>query len=368
MKKLKKIALLPGDGIGPEVVLQAKRVLEAADALYELDIEFEDGLIGATAIDATGDPFPKSTEDLCKKSDAILLGAVGDPKFDNDPNIKVRPEQGLLKMRKVLGLFANIRPVVIYPELRDFSPLNSDRLRGVDLMICRELTGGIYFGPKSTATDGKSAMDTCYYEVSEIERIAHIAFKAATQRRNKLCLVDKANVLESSRLWRRTVQQIAKEYPTVEVNYMFVDNAAMQLIVNPGQFDVMLTSNMFGDILSDEASVLSGSMGLLPSSSIGESNCLFEPIHGSYPQATGKGIANPMATILSTTMMLHYFELEEPAKLIEKAVHKCIQNGFVTQDLNAEKHISTFDVGDAVIQYMQSLKPINPRNLSSTII
>ena len=368
MKKLRKIALLPGDGIGPEVVLQAKRVLEAASALYELDFEFEEGLIGAAAIDATGDPFPKATEDLCKKSDAILLGAVGDPKFDNDPNIKVRPEQGLLKMRKVLGLFANIRPVVIYPELHSFSPLKPDRLKGVDLMICRELTGGIYFGPKSTAVDGKSAMDTCYYEVCEIERIAHIAFKAATQRRNKLCLVDKANVLESSRLWRRTVQQIAKEYPTVEVNYMFVDNAAMQLIINPAQFDVMLTSNMFGDILSDEASVLSGSMGLLPSSSIGKSNCLFEPIHGSYPQAAGKGIANPMATILSTTMMLHYFELEEPANCIEKAVHKCIQNGFVTQDLNPENHISTFDVGDAVIQYMQTLKPINPRNLSSTII
>ena len=368
MKKLNKIALLPGDGIGPEVVLQAKRVLEAADALYDLDLEFEEGLIGAAAIDATGDPFPKATEELCIKSDAILLGAVGDPKFDNDPNVTVRPEQGLLAMRKKLGLFANMRPVVIYPELKDFSPLNPNRLDGVDLLICRELTGGIYFGSKSTADDGTSAQDTCYYEVAEIERIAHAAFQSAMQRRKKMCLVDKANVLETSRLWRRTVQRMAAEYPEVEVSYMFVDNAAMQLIINPAQFDVMLTSNMFGDILSDEASVLSGSMGLLPSSSVGAENCLFEPIHGSFPQGAGKDIANPMAMILSASMMLRYFDLVKPAKCIEKAVHRCIQKGQVTQDLNPKSFISTFDVGDAVIENMKVIKPVKMRNLVFTFI
>ena len=346
--KLQQIALLAGDGIGPEVVAQAVKVLKAASNKYDLQLTFKAGLIGAIAIDKTGDPFPPETQALCENSDAILLGAVGDPKFDNDPNIKVRPEQGLLRMRKSLGLYANVRPTVMYKELADFSPLRKERLEGVDLVIYRELTSGIYFGEKSTSEDGNSAQDVCYYELSEIERIARLAFKAAQKRRKKLCLIDKANVLESSRLWRRTVQRISTDYPDVAVTYMFVDNAAMQMIVWPAQFDVLLTSNMFGDIISDEASVLSGSMGLLPSASIGDDNVLFEPIHGSYPQAAGKDIANPMATILSAAMLLRQFDLEEAATAIERAVESCIQEGFVTQDLNKEKYLGTSAVGDKV--------------------
>lgn len=351
--KLQQIALLPGDGIGPEVVAQAVKVLKAASDKYNLGLSFKEGLIGAIAIDETGDPFPPETKALCEASDAILLGAVGDPKFDNDPNIKVRPEQGLLRMRKSLGLFANVRPTVMYKELADFSPLRRERLEGVDLVIYRELTSGIYFGDKSTAEDGTSAQDICYYEVGEIERIADLAFKAAQKRRKKLCLIDKANVLESSRLWRRTVQRMSADYPDVEVSYMFVDNAAMQMIVWPAQFDVLLTSNMFGDIISDEASVLSGSMGLLPSASIGNDNVLFEPIHGSYPQAAGKDIANPMATILSAAMLLRQFDLDEAATAIENAVETCIQQGFVTQDLNKENYLGTNGVGDKIASLIQ---------------
>ncbi len=352
MQQLKNIAVLAGDGIGPEVVEQAVKVLKTVSEKYNLGLTFQEGLIGAIAIDETGDPFPKATENLCNAADAILLGAVGDPKFDNDPNIKVRPEQGLLRMRKTLGLFANIRPTVMYEELADFSPLKKERLEGVDLIIYRELTSGIYFGEKSTSEDGQSAQDVCYYEVSEIERIAHLAFQAAQKRRKKLCLVDKANVLESSRLWRRVVQRIAPQYADVEVSYMFVDNAAMQLIVWPAQFDVVLTSNMFGDILSDAASVLSGSMGLLPSASIGNANYLFEPIHGSYPQATGKNIANPMATILSVAMLLRQFDLDAAATDIEAAVHRCIQEGFVTEDLNKERFLGTREVGEKVAEFL----------------
>ncbi|MEM9990313.1 MAG: 3-isopropylmalate dehydrogenase [Bacteroidota bacterium] len=346
--KLQQIALLPGDGIGPEVVAQAVKVLKAASDRYNLNLTFKEGLIGAIAIDKTGDPFPAETEALCEASDAILLGAVGDPKFDNDPNAKVRPEQGLLRMRKNLGLFANVRPTVMYKELADFSPLRKERLEGVDLVIYRELTSGVYFGEKSTAADGQSAQDVCYYAISEIERVAHLAFKAAQKRRKKLCLVDKANVLDTSRLWRKTVQKMSAEYPDVEVSYMFVDNAAMQMIVWPAQFDVLLTSNMFGDIISDEASVLSGSMGLLPSASVGNENVLFEPIHGSYPQAAGKDIANPMATILSAAMLLRQFDLDEAATAIEQAVETCIQQGFVTQDLNKENYMGTNAVGSKV--------------------
>ncbi len=353
MKQLENIALLRGDGIGPEVVEQAVKVLKAVSKKYDLKLQFQEGLIGAIAIDETGDPFPKATQALCEQAEAILLGAVGDPKFDNNPDAKVRPEQGLLRMRKSLGLFTNIRPTVMYAELADFSPLKKERLEGVDLIIYRELTSGIYFGEKSTAEDGNSAQDVCYYEVSEIERIAHLAFQAAQKRRKKLCLVDKANVLESSRLWRRVVQRIAPQYGDVEVSYMFVDNAAMQLIVWPAQFDVMLTSNMFGDILSDAASVLSGSMGLLPSASIGAENFLFEPIHGSYPQAAGKDIANPMATILSGAMLLRQFDLDAAATDIEQAVHRCIQEGFVTQDLNKEQFLGTSGVGDKIVELLR---------------
>lgn len=347
-----KITLLPGDGIGPEVVAQAVKVLKAVSEKHKLELQFKEALIGAAAIDATGDPFPSETEQLCKEADAILLGAVGDPRFDNDPNATVRPEQGLLRMRKNLGLFANVRPVTIYEELADFSPLKKERLEGVDLVIYRELTSGIYFGDKARAADGQSATDTCYYSVAEIERVAHLAFKAAQKRKKTLCLVDKANVMETSRLWRKTIQHLSKTYPDITVEYMFVDNAAMQLIINPARFDVMLTSNMFGDILSDEASVLSGSMGLLPSSSLGNDNFLFEPIHGSYPQATGKNIANPMATILSAAMLLRQFDHDSAAVEIEEAVHSCIKKQLVTEDLNKDQHIGTQEVGDAVVAHI----------------
>lgn len=350
MQQLQHIALLPGDGIGPEVVAEAVKVLKAVSEKYNLDFQFEEGRIGAIAIDETGDPFPPATQTLCERADAILLGAVGDPKFDNDPNIKVRPEQGLLRMRKSLGLFANVRPTVMYKELADFSPLKKERLEGVDLVVYRELTSGIYFGDKALAADGNSATDECYYEVAEVERIAHLAFQAAQKRRKQVCLVDKANVLETSRLWRRVVQGMAANYPDVEVKYMFVDNAAMQMIIWPAQFDVILTSNMFGDIISDEASVLSGSMGLLPSASLGDANVLFEPIHGSYPQAAGKNIANPMATILSAAMMLRQFNLDDAATSIETAVERCIQQGHVTQDLNKEQYLGTSGVGDKVVE------------------
>jgi len=279
----KNIAVLAGDGIGPEVTQQAVKVLNAIAERYEHHFFYKSAEVGAIAIDKTGDPLPKTTLDLCLNADAVLFGAIGHPKYDNDPSAKVRPEQGLLRLRKGLGLFANIRPVATYSSLLHLSPLRPERVKGADFVIFRELTGGIYFGEKERGET--SASDLCVYHKFEIERIARLAFAAAMRRRKKLTLVDKANVLETSRLWREVVQQMASEYPEVAVDYMFVDNAAMQMIQWPTQFDVVLTENMFGDILSDEASVIAGSMGLLPSASIGENTALFEPIHGSYPQA-----------------------------------------------------------------------------------
>ena len=342
----KSIAILKGDGIGPEIVTQTIKVLDSIADRFGHVFNYQEALMGGIAIDKTGDPLPSETIKICKAADAVLLGAIGDPKFDNDPSATVRPEQGLLKIRKELDLFANVRPVKLYTALENLSPLKKERLEGVDMVIYRELTGGIYFGEKTKDQD--SASDLCYYHKSEIERIAKLAFDEATRRDFKLCLVDKANVLESSRLWRKVVQDMATHYPEVEVSYLFVDNAAMQLILNPSQFDVILTSNMFGDILSDEASILGGSIGLLPSASFGSTHRLYEPVHGSYPQAKGKDIANPMATILSAGMMLRDFGLEEEARVLEIAIEDCINLGITTEDINKEDSNSCTEVGTAL--------------------
>ena len=351
-KTTKKIAVLAGDGIGPEVIEQAIKVLRAIEKVSGHTFIYNDALVGAVAIDATGNPLPDATIDVCKNADAILFGAIGHPKYDNDPNAPVRPEQGLLKLRKTMGLFSNIRPVKAYTSLLGISPLKRAFVKGTDFVIYRELTGGIYFGEKKRSADGLTASDLCSYSVFEIERIAHAAFKAATLRRNKLTLVDKANVLESSRLWREVVKRIAKDYPGVELDFLFVDNAAMQIIQNPRQFDVMLTENMFGDILSDEGSVITGSMGLLPSASVGEHAAMFEPIHGSYPQATGLNIANPMATILTAAMMLDYFGMYTEANLIRETVDYLIKKKFVTKDLNAKNFYGTKEIGDMAAAYI----------------
>jgi len=341
-----KIAVLPGDGIGPEITQQSVKVLKAVADRFDHHFQFEDALVGAAAIDLLDNPLPEATLELCKKSDAVLFGAIGHPRYDNNPDAKVRPEQGLLQLRKGLGLFANIRPVKAYDKLIEQSPLKADRIAGADMVIYRELTGGIYFGDKFTAEDGQSATDICTYSVEEISRMAHLAFKAAQQRSKKLTLVDKANVLETSRLWRKTVTKIGEEYPDVALDFLFVDNAAMQMILNPTQFDVILTENMFGDILSDEASVIGGSIGLLASASVGKENAMFEPIHGSYPQATGKGIANPVASILSAAMLLEHFGLVEEAEAVKKAVELSIKLNVCTIDINKDNHYTTEKVGD----------------------
>lgn len=367
------IAVLPGDGIGPEVIHQSLRVLDTVAKKFGHHFEYRFGQIGATAIRSTGSPFPSETLELCKTSDAILFGAVGDPSFDNDPSAKVRPEQGLLSMRKELGLFANIRPVQTYPALHHLSPLKSNRLKNTDLIIYRELTGGIYFGEKKSSADGQWALDTCTYSVDEINRIGRLAFSHALQRKKRLCLIDKANVLETSRLWRKTITELSLEYPEVQTEYMFVDNAAMQLILHPAQFDVILTENMFGDILSDEASVLAGSLGLLPSASIGTGPSLFEPIHGSYPQAAGKDIANPIGSILSTAMLLESLGLMEEAQSIKEAVDWSIQNGFVTKDIDPVNFYFTSTIGELLCDYMtnrvdEAVHKANIQIRKSTII
>ncbi|MCO6498316.1 MAG: 3-isopropylmalate dehydrogenase [Chitinophagaceae bacterium] len=360
----KKITVIPGDGIGPEVTREAVKALQGIAQRFGHKFDFDYKLMGACAIDQTGVPLPSETVDAALDADAILLGAIGDPKYDNNPEAKVRPEQGLLQLRKALGLFTNIRPVKTYPALRHLSPIKEKNADNTDLVIYRELTGGIYFGEKKLNEDGTTASDECTYHKFEIERVARLAFEAAMVRRKKLTLVDKANVLETSRLWRKTIQEIQKEYPDVTVDYLFVDNAAMQLILNPSQFDVILTENMFGDILSDEASVISGSLGLLPSSSIGN-KALFEPIHGSYPQAAGKDIANPLGTILSAAMMLDHFKAHKEADLIREAVAWTMENGFVTRDIDPVNFYFTSTVGDLIAEYVANELPvkINKRNI-----
>lgn len=357
-----KIAVLSGDGIGPEITKQSVKVLRAVADKFNHKFYFEEAPVGALAIDLEGNPLPEATLDLCKNSDAVLFGAIGHPKFDNDPNAKVRPEQGLLRLRKELGLYANIRPVKAYEKLKNLSPLRPEIISGADLVIYRELTGGIYFGEKNLSEDGNTATDTCSYNIGEIERIAHLAFKAAQTRSKKLTLVDKANVLETSRLWRKTVKALAFDYPDVELDFLFVDNAAMQMIQNPKQFDVILTENMFGDILSDEASVIGGSIGLLASASIGESHALFEPIHGSFPQATGKGIANPVASILSAAMLLEHFELIEEAEAVKAAVELSLKMEICTQDINHGHNYNTEKVGDFLEELIYETGDINLNN------
>ena len=350
-----KIAKLPGDGIGPEVVEQAVKAVDAICEKFGHEVSYTSALVGACAIEATGSAYPDSTHQLCLDSDAVLFGAVGDPKYDNDPTAKVRPEQGLLAMRKNLGLYANLRPVETFDRLVGKSPLKEELVSGADFMCIRELTGGMYFGKKGREDNGDTAYDTNIYHRYEVERILKLGFEYAMRRRKHLTVVDKANVLESSRLWRQIAQEMAPKYPEVTTDYMFVDNAAMQLIRQPKFFDVMVTENTFGDILTDEASVITGSMGLLASASIGEHTSVFEPIHGSYPQAAGKNIANPLATILSAAMMFEYaFGLMEEGKAIRKAVAASIDQNIVTEDLAAGgKAYSTSEVGDWVADYIR---------------
>jgi 3-isopropylmalate dehydrogenase len=348
------IAILPGDGIGPEIVEQAMKVVKAVAQKFNHELAYEYGLTGAAAIDKVGDPYPAETHELCMKSDAVLFGAIGDPKFDNNPKAPVRPEQGLLAMRKKLGLYANIRPVETFESLLHKSPLRRELVEGANFVCIRELTGGIYFGEKGRKDNGNTAFDTNTYTREEIERILKLAYEFAGKRNKKLTVVDKANVLESSRLWREVAQEMAPGYPDIKTEYMFVDNAAMQIIQWPKNFDVMVTENMFGDILTDEASVITGSLGLLPSASIGIHTSVFEPIHGSYPQAAGKDIANPIATILSAAMMFEYaFNLTGEGKIIRHAVDASLAEGIVTVDIAEGKSYKTSEVGDWIAAWVE---------------
>lgn len=347
----KNIAVLAGDGIGPEVIDQALKVVKAIEKKFNHEFTYTHALTGAAAIDAVGDPYPAETHEICMKSDAVLFGAIGHPRFDNDPKATVRPEQGLLRMRKQLGLYANIRPITTFPSLIHKSPLRRELVEGADFVVLRELTGGIYFGDKGRNEDRTVAFDTCTYSKEEIIRITKLAFEFARKRNKRVCAVDKANVLETSRLWRETIQELHKEYSDIEIEYMFVDNAAMQLVTWPKKFDVVVTENMFGDILTDEASVITGSLGLLPSASVGIHTSVFEPIHGSYPQAAGKNIANPLGTILSAAMLLESFGLTEEAGLIRKAVTDSLDKMVVTVDIAGEgKAYSTSEVGDWIAE------------------
>jgi len=349
------IAILPGDGIGPEIVEQAMKAVKAIAKKFNHELDYEYGLTGASAIDKVGDPYPAETHELCMNSDAVLFGAIGDPKFDNNPKAPVRPEQGLLAMRKKLGLYANIRPVETFESLLHKSPLRRELVEGADFVCIRELTGGIYFGEKGRKDNGNTAFDTNTYTREEIERILKLAYDFAGKRNKKLTVVDKANVLESSRLWREVAQEMAPNYTDIRTEYMFVDNAAMQIIQWPKNFDVMVTENMFGDILTDEASVITGSLGLLPSASVGIHTSVFEPIHGSYPQAAGKDIANPIATILSAAMMFEYaFELPEEGKLIRDAVAASMSEGFVTEDIAEGPSYKTSQVGDWIAHWIET--------------
>ena len=342
------IAVLAGDGIGPEVIEQALKVTRAIEKRFEYRFTYTPALVGAIAIEQTGNPYPDQTHEVCMNSDAVLFGAIGDPKYDNDPKAKIRPEQGLLAMRKKLGLYANIRPISTFKSLMNKSPLKTELIEGADFIVIRELTGGIYFGePRGRSENGLTAFDTCIYTRAEVERIGRLAFEYARGRSKKLTAVDKANVLATSRLWRETMQDLHKNYPDVELDFMFVDNAAMQLVTWPKKFDVIVTENMFGDILTDEASVITGSLGLLPSASVGIHTSVFEPIHGSYPQAAGKNIANPLGTILSAALMFEYsLNMPEAGKLIRSACEKSIEQGIVTADIAAGKAYSTSEVGD----------------------
>lgn len=347
-----KIAVLAGDGIGPEISAEGVKVMKAICSKFGHQVTFREALCGAAAIDAVGNPFPEETLKACQDADAVLFSAVGDPRFDNNPNAKVRPEQGLLAMRKQLGLFANIRPVQTFDCLIHKSPLKDELVRGADFVCIRELTGGMYFGEKKEGDD--YAYDTNAYSRHEVERILKVAFEYAQRRRKHLTVVDKANVLASSRLWRKVAQEMAPQYPDVQTDYMYVDNASMRMIQDPKFFDVMVTENTFGDILTDEGSCISGSMGLLPSASTGESTPIFEPIHGSWPQAKGLNIANPLAQILSVAMLFEYFNLKEEGTLIRRAVDASLEANVRTPEIQVaggEKY-GTKEVGQWITDFI----------------
>lgn len=348
-----KIAVLPGDGIGPEISHQGVDVLNAVAQRFGHDINYEYALCGAEAIDKVGDPFPEETFQTCMRADAVLFSAIGDPRFDNDPTAKVRPEQGLLAMRKRLGLFANIRPIQTFPSLVHKSPLKDDIVSGADFICIRELTGGLYFGEKFESDD--RAYDTNVYTRTEIERILRVAYDYALRRHHHVTVVDKANILASSRLWRRVAQEVAQEYPDVATDYMYVDNASMRMIQEPRFFDVIVTENTFGDILTDEASCITGSMGLLPSASTGEHTPVFEPIHGSWPQAKGKNIANPLAQILSVAMLFEHFGLADEGQLVRQAVDASLEANVRTPEIQVPggQHYGTREVGQWIVDYVR---------------
>lgn len=349
-----KIAVLPGDGIGPEISVQGVDVMSAICEKFGHNVEYRYALCGADAIDRTGDPFPEETFRTCLWADAVLFSAVGDPRFDNDPTAKVRPEQGLLAMRKKLGLFANIRPVETFDCLIHMSPLRKEIIEGADFVCIRELTGGMYFGEKFESDD--RAYDTNAYTRAEIERILRVAYAYAGRRRKHLTVVDKANVLASSRLWRKVAQEMAPQYPDITTDYMYVDNAAMRMIQDPRFFDVIVTENTFGDILTDEGSVISGSMGLLPSASTGEKTPVFEPIHGSWPQAKGKNIANPIAQILSVAMLFEHFCLTEEGAVIRQAVNAALDANVRTPEIQIPDgpFYGTREVGAWIVDYIRN--------------
>lgn len=347
------VAVLPGDGIGPEISIQGTSVLKTVAKKFDHQVELKTALVGAAAIDEMGDPFPESTYDICKNSDAVLFSSVGDPKYDNNPTAKVRPEQGLLAMRKKLGLFANIRPVQTFDCLIHKSPLKDELVKGADFVCIRELTGGMYFGEKHEGED--MAYDTNKYTRKEIERILKVAYEYALKRNRHLTVVDKANVLASSRLWRKVAQEMSKEYPEVVTDYMYVDNASMRMIQDPKFFDVMVTENTFGDILTDEGSCITGSMGLLPSASIGSGTPVFEPIHGSWPQAKGLNIANPLAQILSVAMLFEYFDLAEEGRLVRQAVNASLEANVRTPEIQVANgaKFGTDEVGQWIVDYIK---------------
>ena len=354
----KNILIAPGDGIGQEVTAVGKKVLDAIAAKFNHEFTYDEALIGHIAIEATGNPLPDETLAKMKKSDAILFGAVGHPKYDNDPSAKVRPEQGLLKMRKELGLYANLRPIKLFDELLSASSIKPEILKGADILFFRELTGDIYFGEKGRKNNGDTAFDVAEYSSYEVERIGRKAFEAARTRKKKLCSVDKANVLETSRLWREVIQKLASEYPDVEVEYQFVDATAMLLIKDPCRFDVVVTANLFGDILTDEASQIAGSMGMLASASIGDGTGVYEPIHGSAHDITGKGVANPLASILSAALLLDIsFGLKKESEAIIHAVDAVLKQGFRTRDIadvntTKENILGTDAMGEAVLEFL----------------
>jgi 3-isopropylmalate dehydrogenase len=346
------IAVLPGDGIGPEIMKQAVNVMSAVANRFDHHIEYTTAICGATAIDKVNDPFPQETFQICHNADAVLFAAMGDTKYDNNPKTKIRPEQGLLAMRKSLGLYANIRPVSSFKELVHKSPLKDNIVEGTDIVCIRELTSGMYFGKHYR--DNNEAYDTDYYNRNEIERILNVGFEYASKRHKHLTVVDKANILDSSRLWRQIAQEMAVKHPDITVDYMFVDNASMRLVTEPRFFDVIVTENTFGDILTDEAACISGSMGLLPSASLGLDTPLFEPVHGSWPQAKGKNIANPIAQILCVAMLFEHFNLMKEGLLIREAVNASIENNIRTPDIQIDgaKPYGTTDVGEWITNYI----------------